>query len=77
MRSVLTDVELVAGIASQQINPWPEEDFPMGAAPAVVDRLDAEAQRRTDGAHVLVHDTLDDGRLARIVQAAARRVRTI
>ena len=43
------------------------------ASPFIFDRLDDEAQRRTDCLHVFVHDLLDDGRLAGIVQASVLR----
>lgn len=38
-------------------------------APGVFDRLDDEAQRGTDGAHVLVHDALDYGGFSGIVES--------
>lgn len=44
------------------------------AIPSVVDGLDDEPQRGADGVHILAHDLLDDGGLARIVESSAQLV---
>lgn len=42
--------------------------------PLVVNGLDDKPQRGADGVHILAHDLLDDGRLARIVKSSASLV---
>ena len=42
--------------------------------PLVVDSLDDEPQRGADGVHILAHNLLDDGRLARIIEPSTQLV---